>query len=137
MSTVTSANPTTGTAPASHDLDMSDTGLVLTFDHAFAMSAAIIGVIRDLSPDERTETIADMTFFASFARVPVHAAKALKAFWSTIGEVFALEADHPDIEQGDEVWHDIQHLERRAAINLSAAGIRDIHLPGCATFLVH
>lgn len=134
---MTSIQITTATASASHDLDMSDTGLMLTFDNTFAMSAAIIGVIRELSPDERAETIGDMIFFATFVRATPDEAKAHHAFWRTVRKLFVHETDHPDAERGDAAWHELRHLERMASAHLDSAGVRDIHLPGFGTFTLH
>lgn len=128
--------PIATAAPAIEIQDI-NTGIIVTFDDCFALSAAIIETIRALSPEERAETIADMVFFTTFARTTPDQSKALNAFWTTVRDLFTIEAEHPDAEQGDEAWHEAQHLERRAAMHLMSAGIRDIHLPGCATFALH
>jgi hypothetical protein len=120
-------------ATAAPAIEMQDihTGIILTFDDCFALSAAIINIIRDLAPDERAETIADMQFFAAFAPERPDTIKALSAFWRTLADLFELEEMSP--KEDDET----HHLERQAATHLMSAGIRDIHLPGCATFMVN
>lgn len=131
---MTSIQTTTAT---SHDLDVIDTGIVLTFLDSFAMSAAIIETIRELSDAERAETIGDMTFFATFIRATPEEARAHHRFWRTVAKLFKLEADHPDTERGDAAWHEMRHLERHASTHLISAGVRELHLPGCATFIVN
>ncbi|MDX0601806.1 hypothetical protein GOD78_10975 [Sinorhizobium medicae] len=131
---MTSAQTTPATASAIHDLECLDTGVTLTFPDAFAMSAAIIETLRELSDAERAETIGDMTFFATFIRATPEEARAHHRFWKTLAKLFSYETEHPNAERGDAAWHEARHLERMAAAHLDSAGVRELHLPGCATF---
>ena len=124
----------TGILPDTNDAPNDYPSVTLTFPDTFAMRDAIIEAIRALSPEERVETIADMQFFATFAPEGPDTIKALTGFWRTLRDLFELEAAHPSAARDAIAWRQMRHMERRAAVHLMSAGIRGLHLPGCATF---